>query len=153
MVTATQWYKAFLIAYNKDKTLQQLEAKLESGTYSREESEWTQAMKSLLTQMAMSMGYKVEDESPVHGGKRADQRWLSGKASAVAIEHENRDDPNLDGEIKKLCNDVSTLKVLFAYPADTDFEERCLRLNKRVNEAMRQLIITSIPLPANSFWF
>jgi hypothetical protein len=131
-----------MTAMHKDKTLQKLEAKLERGTYSGEDSEWTLGMKGLFTQMAVSMGYKVEDESRVHGGKRADQRWLSGRASAVAIEHENRDNLNLDGEINKLCNDVSTLKVLFAYPADTDFEERCQRLNKRVIEAINNHIDT-----------
>ena len=78
MVTPTQWYEAFLVAYDKDKALQKLEAKLEHRGYSGEDSEWTQAIKNLLTQMATSMGYKVEDESLVHGGGRADQRWLSG---------------------------------------------------------------------------
>ena len=99
-------------------------------------------MKNLLTKMATSMSCKVERESPVHGGKRADQRWLSGRASAVAIEHENRDDLNLDGEINKLCNDVSLLKIVITYVSDNKFDQNVRRLNQRVKDAIDNHIDT-----------
>lgn len=46
------------------------------------------------------------------GRCRSDQRWIKEHGSGVYIEHENRCDAKIDGEIQKLCNDVSKLKVL-----------------------------------------
>ena len=66
------------------------------------------------------------------GGGRSDQRWIKDNASLVYIEHENRGDAKTDGEINKLCNDVSTLRVLITYTADTQFEQNVGRLNQKI---------------------
>lgn len=123
--------------YSKDKKLQRLEAKLlKTKGYKGEEKEWTGAMRDFLVKMGKSMKYEVEDESRVVGGKRADQRWLKGKASAVAIEHENVNNENLMGEINKLCNDVSLLKILITYVSDKNFEQKIKKVNQRVKDAI-----------------
>ena len=136
-MTARKWYRKFVAEYNKDKKLQRLEAKLNKKRgYSGEEKEWTEAMRDFLREMGKSMNYQVEDESRVVGGKRADQRWIKERASVVAIEHENVNNKHLLGEINKLCNDVSLLKVLITYVSDHKFEQKVEILKERVREAI-----------------
>ena len=141
-MTAQEWYKTFLRQYGKDNALQKLESKLEKGPYPTESSDWTKAMKKFLVRMAKSKGFEVEEESRVVGGKRADQRWLKGNGSIVAIEHENVDDKNLSGEINKLCNDVSELKVLITYVSDNEFKRKVRKLNDKVRQSIESHIDT-----------
>ena len=142
-MTAKKWYRKFVAEYNKDKKLHGLEAKLHrTKSYPGEEKEWTEAMRGFLVKMGKSMEYEVEDESRVVGGKRADQRWLKGNGSAVAIEHENVNNENLMGEINKLCNDVSLLKVLITYVSDQNFEQNVRKVRQRVKDAIDSHIDT-----------
>ena len=96
----------------------------------------------LLRRMGKSMQYEVEDEPKAVAGKRADQRWVKGKGSAVAIEHENVDSKHLKGELDKLCNDVSLLKILITYVSDNKFDQKVQRLNQRVKDAIDSHIDT-----------
>lgn len=100
------------------------------------EGNWTPAIRDVLVRMARSERYEVANESRVVCGHRADQRWLEGKVSPVIIEHENRSDNNLDGEIDKLCNDVSKLKVLITYVQDQKFDECAQIIADRVRSAI-----------------
>jgi hypothetical protein len=142
-LTAKAWYRKFCAEYNKNRRLQNLENRLfQGGSYSGEEKEWTEAMRDFLESMGTSMGYQVEKESRAFGGKRADQRWLKGKGSAVAIEHENVNNENLMGEITKLCNDVSPLKILITYVSDKTFKSNVEKEIQRVKKAIDDHIDT-----------
>ena len=72
------------------------------------------------------------------GGGRSDQRWIKDNASLVYIEHENRCDDKIEGEIHKLCNDVSKLKVLITYVADRQFEQNVGRLNQKIQQLIHK---------------
>ena len=93
-------------------------------------------MRDFLVRLGKSMNYEVEDESRVVGRKRTDQRWIKGKASVVAIEHENVDNRHLRGEINKHCIDVSLLKVLITYESDYKFDQTVEELKERVLQAI-----------------
>ncbi len=89
-------------------------------------------MMGLLRRIGEDFGCEVTEEGGVAGGGRSDQRWVKDNASLVYIEHENRCDGKIDGEIYKLCNDVSKLKVLITYVADRQFEDNVGRLNQKI---------------------
>jgi hypothetical protein len=67
---------------------------------------------------------------------------LKGKGSAVAIEHENVNNENLMGEITKLCNDVSPLKILITYVSDKTFKSNVEKEIQRVKKAIDDHIDT-----------
>jgi hypothetical protein len=131
---AEDWFKKFKGMANRDKKLN----KLINSYWPKAvpEGKWTPPMRDLLMRMAKKNGFTVANESRVVCGQRADQRWLEGKISQVVIEHESRADKNLDGEIEKLCNDVSKLKVLITYLADDKFDESALKVARRINDAI-----------------
>jgi len=133
-LTANEWFKKFSAMTKRDKNL----IKLVNLNWPSEvpEGKWTPVIRDLLVRMAKSSGYQVANESRVVCGQRADQRWLEGKISQVIIEHENRSDKNIDGEIEKLCNDVSKLKVLITYVGDKDFLKAANKIVDRVRDAI-----------------
>ncbi len=83
------------------------------------------------------MWYEVTQEGAMAGRCRSDQRWIKEHGSGVYIEHENRCDAKIDGEIQKLCNDVSKLKVLITYVSDKNFDDNVGQLTESIRTAMR----------------
>ena len=99
-------------------------------------------MMGLLRRIGEDFGCEVSEERGVAGGGRSDQRWVKDNASLVYIEHENRCNEKIDGEIHKLCNDVSKLKVLITYLADRRFEEDVERLNQKIQRLIHECSAT-----------
>ena len=131
-MTTQVWFRKFLALYEKDKEIKRL---IRSEKYNNE-GLWTPAMMDLLRRMGESFGSEVSREKPVAGGGRSDQRWVKENGSVVYIEHENRCDDKIQGEIQKLCNDVSKLKVLITYVADRNFNENVRQLNEKIEKAI-----------------
>jgi CRISPR/Cas system CSM-associated protein Csm2 small subunit len=131
-MTSAQWYRKFYNSYKRDRAIRRLE---NNGQYDKE-GKWTPAIMDLLRRMGESLTYEVSEERPVAGGGRSDQRWVKEDASLVYIEHENRCDKRISGEIEKLCNDVSKLKVLITYVADRGFTENVQKLLNKVRQAI-----------------
>ncbi|MGH9429875.1 MAG: hypothetical protein ACRD2L_26625 [Terriglobia bacterium] len=131
---ANQWYKRFYEYYYDDKTI----SKLDRTGKSDQEGVWTPAMMGLLRRIGEDLHCEVSEERGVAGGGRSDQRWVKDNASLVYIEHENRCDEKIDGEIHKLCNDVSKLKVLITYVADRQFDDNVARLNQKIQRLIHE---------------
>lgn len=131
---AEQWYRKFYDLYYEDKKIKHLD---NTGKCDQE-GLWTPAMMALLRGMGESLGCQVNEEKSVAGGGRSDQRWVRDNGSIVYIEHENRCDPKIHGEIQKLCNDVSKLKVLITYVADRNFSENVRQLNEKIQQAVHK---------------
>jgi len=131
---ANQWYKKFYDSYYDDKAI----GKLDRTGECDQEGIWTPAMMGLLRRIGEEFGCEVNEERGVAGGGRSDQRWIKDNASLVYIEHENRCDEKINGEINKLCNDVSKLKVLITYVADRQFEDNVGRLNQKIQKLIQE---------------
>ena len=127
---AKQWYSRFRRGYDDDRTIRKIE---NNGKYD-EEGVWTPAVMALLRRMGENLGCAVTEEEGTAGRCRSDQRWIKDNGSVVCIEHENRCDDKIQGEIRKLCNDVSKLKVLITYVADRNFDENVNRLKAKIEE-------------------
>ena len=135
---AKQWYKRFCDYYDDDKAI----GKLSRTGACDQDGIWTPAMMGLLRRIGEDFGCEVSEERGVAGGGRSDQRWVKDNASLVYIEHENRCNEKIDGEIHKLCNDVSKLKVLITYLADRRFEEDVERLNQKIQRLIHECSAT-----------
>ena len=96
---ARQWYKRFYDCYCDDKDI----GRLERTGGCDQEGVRTPAIMGLLRRTGEDFGCQVSEEGGVAGGGRSDQRWIKDNASLVYIEHENRCNDKIEGEIHKLC--------------------------------------------------